>query len=52
LLQLEVDDETIALRRSRWVAPKPRYSRGVLAKFARLTSSASVGAVTDLDLFD
>jgi dihydroxy-acid dehydratase len=47
LLQLEVDDATIADRRTRWSQPKPRYSRGVLAKFARLATTASRGAVTD-----
>jgi dihydroxy-acid dehydratase len=47
LLQLEVDDATIEARRARWKAPAPRYTRGVLAKFARLASTASRGAVTD-----
>jgi dihydroxy-acid dehydratase len=48
LLQLNVPDDVIADRRTRWVAPTPRYTRGVLAKFAKLASSASKGAVTDL----
>ena len=52
LLQLEIDDEELAARRARWRRPEPRYRRGVLAKYARLASSASLGAVTDLDLFD
>ena len=47
LLQLNVDDEELAARRRQWVAPKPRYTRGVLAKFGKLASSASLGAVTD-----
>ena len=47
LLQLNVDDDEIASRRARWTAPTPRYTRGVLAKFARLASTASRGAVTD-----
>ncbi len=47
LIQLNVDDEEIARRRALWVQPAPRYTRGVLAKFARLASSASLGAVTD-----
>jgi dihydroxy-acid dehydratase len=47
LLQLNVDDATIAARRARWTAPAPRYTRGVLAKFAKLASTASRGAVTD-----
>ncbi len=49
LLQLEVDDATLAARRARWSAPKPRYTRGVLAKFARLAAPANRGAVTDGD---
>lgn len=47
LLQLNVDDDELAARRRQWVAPKPRYTRGVLAKFGKLASSASLGAVTD-----
>ncbi|MEO8839287.1 MAG: dihydroxy-acid dehydratase [Herbaspirillum sp.] len=47
LIQLNVADEEIARRRAAWVVPAPRYTRGVLAKFAKLTSSASKGAVTD-----
>ena len=48
MLQLNVDEAEIARRRAAWTAPQPRYTRGVLAKFARLASSASKGAVTDL----
>jgi len=47
LLQLDVDEAEIARRRKSWQAPAPRYTRGVLAKFRRLTSSASRGAVLD-----
>jgi dihydroxy-acid dehydratase len=50
LIQLNVSDEEIAKRRAAWKQPKPRYTRGVLAKYARLASSASKGAVTDRDL--
>ena len=46
LIQLNVDDAEIARRRAQWVKPAPRYTRGVLAKFAALASSASKGAVT------
>ncbi len=46
LIQLNVADEEIARRRANWTQPAPRYTRGVLAKFAALTSSASKGAVT------
>jgi dihydroxy-acid dehydratase len=47
LLQLNVSEAEIAARRKAWVQPKPRYTRGVLAKFGRLASTASRGAVTD-----
>jgi len=47
ILRLEVPDEEIARRREAWRAPAPRYTRGTLAKYARLVSSASRGAVTD-----
>ena len=47
LLQLNVDDATLAARKAKWVQPAPRYPRGVLGKFAKLVSSASKGAVTD-----
>ena len=49
-LQLEVDEEELRRRRTAWEPPAPRYSRGVLAKYARLVSSADRGAVTDLEL--
>ncbi|KJH71765.1 dihydroxy-acid dehydratase [Aliterella atlantica] len=49
LLQLHVSDEELALRRAQWLPPAPRYTRGVLAKYAKLVASSSVGAVTDLD---
>jgi dihydroxy-acid dehydratase len=47
LIQLNVDDAELQRRRAAWKQPAPRYTRGVLAKFARLASSASRGAVTD-----
>ena len=50
LLQLNVDDAELARRRKLWVQPAPRYTRGVLAKFAHNAASASFGAV--LDKFD
>ena len=50
LLQLNVDDAELARRRATWKKPAPRYTRGVLAKFAMNASSASSGAV--LDKFD
>ena len=47
LLQLNVPDDEIARRRAAWKPPAPRYTRGVLAKYAAQVSSAVVGAVTD-----
>jgi dihydroxy-acid dehydratase len=47
LLQLNISDEEMAERRKAWTPPKPRYTRGVLAKFGKLASTASRGAVTD-----
>jgi dihydroxy-acid dehydratase len=52
LLQVNVDDAELARRRAAWKAPAPRYTRGTLAKFAALTSTASRGAITDEKLFD
>jgi dihydroxy-acid dehydratase len=46
-LELNVAEEEIELRRAVWKPPLPRYTRGVLAKYARSVSSASKGAVTD-----
>lgn len=48
LLQLNISDQELAERRAAWQPPKPRYTKGVLAKYAKLVSSSSVGAVTDL----
>jgi dihydroxy-acid dehydratase len=50
LIQLNVSDDLIAKRKAAWKQPKSRYNRGLLAKYARLASSASKGAVTDLNL--
>ncbi|HEY9688840.1 MAG TPA: dihydroxy-acid dehydratase [Coleofasciculaceae cyanobacterium] len=50
-LQLNVSDEELATRRAQWQPREPRYKRGVLAKYAKLVSSSSLGAVTDLNLF-
>jgi dihydroxy-acid dehydratase len=48
LLELEVSEAELARRRKAWTPPKPRYTAGVLYKYAKQVSSASVGAVTDL----
>ncbi|HUN59897.1 MAG TPA: dihydroxy-acid dehydratase [Candidatus Binataceae bacterium] len=47
LLQLNVSDTEIGKRRTAWQPPAPRYTRGVLAKYAAQVSTASLGAVTD-----
>src|SRR5882724_5436518 len=49
-LNLEIPFAELRKRRKAWKAPKPRYTRGVLAKYASAVTSASLGAVTDLDL--
>ncbi|MBE7380370.1 MAG: dihydroxy-acid dehydratase [Leptolyngbya sp. SIO1E4] len=51
-LQLNVSDEELAQRRAAWKPRQPNYSRGVLGKYAKLVSTSSRGAVTDLDLFE
>jgi dihydroxy-acid dehydratase len=47
LLQLDVDEAELAHRRAAWAPPPARYTRGVLAKYARAVGSAARGAVTD-----
>jgi dihydroxy-acid dehydratase len=49
-LRINVPEKELAARRAVWKAPSPRYTAGVLAKYARLVSSSSQGAVTDLAL--
>ena len=51
LLQLNVSEAELSQRRAAWVAPIPRYRRGILGKYAKLVASSSKGAVTDMDLF-
>jgi len=46
-LTLHIDETEIAARLEKWQQPAPKYTRGVLAKYAKLVSSASQGAVTD-----
>jgi dihydroxy-acid dehydratase len=50
LIQLNVDDTVLARRRDAWRPPPPRYTRGLLAKYRRLVSTASLGAITDGDV--
>ena len=47
LIQLNVPAKEIAARRKKWKQPKPRYTRGVLGKYFKLVSTASIGAITD-----
>ena len=47
LIQLNVPAKELAARRKKWKQPKPRYTRGLLAKYVKLVSTASKGAVTD-----
>jgi dihydroxy-acid dehydratase len=47
LLQVHLTDEELAERHENWQPPQARYTRGVIAKYAKLVSSSSVGAVTD-----
>jgi len=47
LIQLNITAKELAARRKKWKAPKPRYTRGLLAKYMKLVSTASKGAVTD-----
>ncbi|MEH2222659.1 dihydroxy-acid dehydratase [Nostoc sp.] len=51
LLQINISDAELASRRAKWQPRPPRYTKGILAKYVKLVSSSSVGAVTDLDLF-
>lgn len=50
LLSLDIPAKELKSRRAKWKKPKPRYHRGVLAKYATLVNSASKGAVTDAHL--
>ena len=47
-LELNLPEAELQRRRAAWTPPTPRYTTGVLAKYAKLVSSASLGAVTDL----
>jgi dihydroxy-acid dehydratase len=50
-ISLDLPEKEIRARLKKWKAPKPRYTRGVLAKYAKTVTQASLGAVTDRDLF-
>jgi len=49
-IELLISKKEMAKRKKDWKQPKPRYTKGVLAKYAKLVSSASTGAITDGDL--
>ena len=49
-MTLEVASADLKQRKQAWKKPAPRYTRGVLAKYAAHVTSASLGAVTDRDL--
>jgi dihydroxy-acid dehydratase len=49
LIQLNVPAKELAARRKKWKQPKPRYTKGLLAKYMRLVSTASKGAITDAE---
>jgi dihydroxy-acid dehydratase len=46
-IDVALTDEELAARKAAWKQPAPRYTRGVLAKYAKLVATASEGAVTD-----
>ena len=48
-IDLEVSEVEVKKRQANWISPEARYTRGVLAKYSKTVSSASMGAVTDLD---
>lgn len=50
VLRVDLSDEEIAARLKDWKAPEPRYKKGVFAKYAKLVTSASEGAITNADL--
>ena len=49
LVQLNVSAKELAARKKKWKQPKPRYTKGLMAKYMRLVSTASKGAITDGD---
>jgi dihydroxy-acid dehydratase len=46
-IDLQVPDDEVARRKSEWKLPEPRYTTGVLAKYARLAQGAERGAITE-----
>jgi dihydroxy-acid dehydratase len=48
-IKLHITQKEMKARLKEWTPPRPKYRRGVLAKYAKLVNSASLGAVTDAD---
>lgn len=46
-IDLDVDEATLSIRRGEWKLPEPRYTKGVLAKYAKLAQGAEKGAITE-----
>ena len=46
-IEVAVSDEELAERRAQWVAPDPKFKKGILYKYIKTVSSASEGCVTD-----
>ena len=50
LISVKLSDEQLNIRRRKWIKPSPKYKKGVLAKYSRIVSTSSLGAVTDLEV--
>ena len=49
IIEVKISNSELELRRKNWTKPKPKYKKGVLAKYSRIVSTSSLGAVTDLE---
>ncbi len=49
VIEVSLSDSELERRKRKWEKPKPKYKKGVLAKYARIVSTSSLGAVTDLE---
>ena len=49
IIKVSLSDEELNRRREKWIKPTPKYKKGVLAKYSRIVSTSSLGAVTDLE---
>ena len=50
IIEVGISDSELDRRRQEWTKPKPKYNKGVLAKYSRIVSTSSLGAVTDLEI--